>query len=202
MALTAEPLILASASPARAMLLRAAGLAFAIEPAAIDEAKLKAEARRAGDSVLACALGLAIEKAGAVSRQHRDALVIGADQMLAAGAEWFDKPADLDAARRQLIALRGRTHVLATAVCAVRDGTPLWRATAAPELTMRRFSNAFLEAYIAAEGETLLGSVGAYRLEGRGVQLFNRISGDHFAVLGLPLIELLNFLRERGAIPA
>src|SRR5438552_13234205 len=172
MALTAEPLILASASPARAMLLRAAGLAFAIEPAAIDEAKLKAEARRAGDSALACALGLAIEKAGAVSRLHRDALVIGADQMLAAGAEWFDKPADLDAARRQLIALRDRTHVLATAVCAVRDGTPLWRATAAPELTMRRFSDAFLEAYIAAEGETLLGSVGAYRLEGRGVQLF------------------------------
>ena len=202
MARTPEPIILASASAARAALLRAACLPFAVEPAAIDEARLKRESRQAGDSAIACATALATEKAAAVSRRHQEALVIGADQVLAAGAEWFDKPGDLAEAEAQLRALRGCCHRLATAVCVARAGVPLWRAASEPELTMRQFSDAFLAAYIAAEGEALLGSVGAYRLEGRGVQLFSRISGDHFAVLGLPLVELLGFLRERGAILA
>ena len=197
----AERLILASASAARAALLRAAGVEFAIEPAAIDEAPLKREARASGDSAIACAVALATEKARHVSAGVPRALVIGADQILALGTEWFDKPANLQAARDQLRSLRGQTHSLATAVCVVRDGVPLWRGGNSPELTMRPFTDAFLDAYIAAEGEVLLGSVGAYRLEGRGVQLFLRISGDHFAVLGLPLIELLGFLREHGAIP-
>ena len=116
--------------------------------------------------------------------------------------EWFDKPRDLGEAREQLLGLRGRTHVLATAVCVAQEGVPVWRATSAPELTMRHFSEEFLDDYLAAEGEALLGSVGAYRLEGRGVQLFSRIGGDYFAILGLPLIELLGFLRERGLLPA
>jgi septum formation protein len=197
----AEQVILASASTARTALLRAAGVEFAIEPAAIDEAPLKREVRALGDSAIACAVALATEKARHVSNRAPEALVIGADQILERGTEWFDKPVDLGEARAQLRALRGRTHRLATAVCVVLDGVPLWRATGKPELTMRRFTEAFLEAYIAEEGEALLGSVGAYRLEGRGVQLFSRITGDHFAVLGLPLLELLGFLRERGAIP-
>jgi septum formation protein len=198
----AERVVLASASTARAALLRAAGVAFSVEPAAIGEAELKRQARHAGDSAMACAIALATEKACTVSRRERDALVIGADQILAAGSEWFDKPRDLAEARVQLLSLRGRTHQLATALCVAQAGNPLWRTTSEPELTMRRFSNGFLDAYIAAEGESLLGSVGAYRLEGRGVQLFSRVSGDHFAVLGLPLIELARFLRERGVLPA
>ena len=200
MAATAERLILASASTARAELLHAAGVEFTVEPAAIDESGLKSVARRRGDSAIACASALAAEKACMVSHRHPGALVIGADQILAVGEEWFDKPADLVEARAQLRALRGRIHRLETASIVMRDGVPLWHATSSPEMHVRRFSDAFLDAYVAAEGERLLGSVGAYRLEGRGVQLFSRISGDHFAVLGLPLIELLGFLRERGML--
>ena len=200
MAATAERVILASASAARAGLLRAAGVDFTTEPAAIDESCLKHEALFRGDSAIDCARALAAEKARVVSRRHPEALVIGADQILVLGKEWFDKPADMAEACAQLRALRGRTHRLATAAVVTRGEALLWHAVCAPEMQMRRFSDAFLEAYVAAEGEALLGSVGAYRLEGRGVQLFSRITGDHFAVLGLPLIELLGFLRERGAM--
>jgi septum formation protein len=198
MAATAERVILASASVTRAGLLRSAGIDFTTEPAAIDESDLKREARRRGNSAIGCASALATEKARIVSCRHPDALVIGADQVLAAEQQWYDKPADLAEAAAQLRALRGRIHRLATAVCVAQGGEPRWRAAATPELHMRNFSDVFLEGYIAAEGEALLGSVGAYRLEGRGVQLFSRINGDHFAVLGLPLMELLAFLRERG----
>jgi septum formation protein len=200
MAATAERLILASASTARARMLEAAGVAFTIEPAAIDEARIKAAAREAGQTAIACAVALAAEKARAVSQHHPEALVIGADQMLVTGPEWVDKPRDLGEARAQLQALRGRTHVLATAVCVMRGGECLWHATSQPELTMRRFTDAFLDRYIAEEGEALTGSVGAYRLEGRRAQLFARISGGYFAVLGMPLLELLDFLRDRGAL--
>ena len=200
MASTPERIILASASASRAALLRAAGIDFAIEPAPIDEAELKFAAQHAGESAIACATVLAAAKACCISRRHPAALVIGADQLLAAGREWFDKPGDLVEARMQLRALRGRAHVLATAVCVASGGEALWRVASMPELTMRDFSDAFLEAYIAAEGEALLGAVGAYRLEGRGVQLFSRIAGDHFAVIGLPLVELQGFLRARGVL--
>ena len=200
MAAKVERIILASASTARAGLLRSAGVDFTVEPASIDESCLKREARQRGDSAIDCASELAAEKARAVSHRHPDALVIGADQILAVGEEWFDKPADLAEAYAQLRALRGRTHRLETAAVVACGGDLLWRGTSSPEMCMRRFSDAFIAAYVAAEGEVLLGSVGAYRLEGRGVQLFSRITGDHFAVLGLPLIELLGFLRERGAM--
>ena len=200
MASTPERIILASASPTRARLLEAAGVAFAVEPAAIDESPIKHEMRLAGRPAIECAQALARAKAATVSARHPDALVIGADQLLAAGDEWHDKPNTLAEARLQLQRLRGRAHVLATAVCILCDGECLWQTASQPELTMREFSEAFLENYIAAEGEAILGSVGAYRLENRGIQLFSRMTGDHFTVLGLPLFELLEFLRSRGAL--
>jgi septum formation protein len=195
---THSRLILASASMARAAMLRDAGIEFIIEPALIDETAIKDKCRRAGRGALACATALAAAKACVVARRHPEALVIGADQVLVAGDEWFDKPADLAGAAAQLRRLRGCSHALATAACVYRGEDCLWQASALPEVTMRRFGEGFLADYITAEGEALLGSVGAYRLEGRGVQLFSRIDGDHFAILGLPLIELLGFLRRRG----
>ena len=198
----ADPIILASASTARARLLEAAGIAFSIHPANIDETRIKSAARETGQTATACAAMLAAEKARHVSLWHPEALVIGADQILVAGDEWYDKPQSLAEARMQLQSLCGRTHVLATAASTVHAGREIWCGTSAPEMTMRSFSEAFLDRYIAAEGDAVLGSVGAYRLEGMGVQLFDRMKGDHFAVLGLPLLELLHFLRGRGALPS
>lgn len=192
------PLVLASASAARARLLREAGVEFAVEPADIDETAVKISCR--GGEPMACAQALAAAKARAISARHPDALVIGADQILAAGGEWFDKPADLAAARAQLRALRGRTHSLATSVCVCLGSAVRWRWGSEPRLTMRDFSDGFLDSYIAAEGAVLLGSVGAYRLEAVGVQLFAAVEGDHFTIQGLPLIELLAYLREAGAL--
>ncbi len=182
-------------------MLHAAAIDFAVHPADIDESVVKRAVHAAGRTANEAAAALAKAKACTVSRRFASAYVIGADQILVVGSQWFDKPRDLAEARTQLVALRGCTHELATAVCVARDGRALWQAATAPQLTMRRFSDEFLDAYVAAEGESLLGAVGAYRLEGRGVQLFARISGDHFAVLGLPLLELLGFLRECGAVP-
>jgi septum formation protein len=195
-----ERLVLASASAARAKLLAAAGVDFMVEPANINEQALKERLAADGADADRCALALAEAKALTVSERHPDALIIGADQILVCDGRWFDKPAALSEARRQLMALRGCSHVLETAVCAVRNGERLWQAASAPQLTMRRFSDAFLDDYLAAEEKAILGSVGVYRLEGRGIQLFERIDGDYFAVLGLPLLELLRFLRGRGGL--
>jgi len=195
-----EPLILASASTARAAMLSAAGVEFTVEPTFTDEAAIKREHLAAGGDVLACAMALAEAKARTIAARHLAALVIGADQILAAGDEWFDKPETVDEAVAQLRRLRGRDHVLVTAACVYRGKARLWHATAMPRLTMRRFSEAFLAGYIAAEGDAVLGSVGAYRIEGRGAQLFARTEGDHFGILGLPLLELLEFLRGRGVL--
>jgi septum formation protein len=195
-------LVLASASPTRAMLLRNAGLAVTIDPAAVDEDAAKESLRAAGAGPAAAATSLAELKARKVSLRHPGALVLGADQMLDCEGTWFDKPADLVAARRQLLALRGRRHVLHSAAVAVEDGVRLWHHVGEAGLTMRPFSERFLDDYIEAAGVDLLGSVGAYRLEGLGVQLFAAIAGDHFTILGLPLLALLDFLRGRQMLAA
>ncbi len=197
---TPETLILASASSARAAMLRAAGVEFSADPAAVDEAAIKREHRAAGRDALVCAMALAEAKARVVAARHPLALVIGADQILVADDEWFDKPDDFEAAAAQLRRLRGHSHSLVTAACVFRDDMRLWHAISMPKLRMRNFGEAFLSGYIAAEGDAVLGSVGAYRIEGRGVQLFAHVEGDHFSILGLPLLELLEFLRERGIL--
>ena len=196
-----EDLVLASASTARAGLLAAAGIDFRIEPAELDEGLLQQICRARGRDAAECALALAKAKARQVAeRCGRAAVVIGADQLLVRGGVWFDKPADLRQVRTQLQALRGRTHEVVAAVCAVQDGSRLWHAVSRSRLTMRNFTDVFLDDYIAAEGADVFGSVGAYRLEGKGVQLFEVIEGDHFAILGLPLLELLGFLRTKDMI--
>jgi septum formation protein len=201
MAWTGERLILASSSPTRRRLLGDAGLEFETEPARIDEDVIKARFAADGRSATDCASALAEAKARYVAAHHPCGLVIGADQILVCGGVWFDKPANMADARHQLQKLRGRTHRLVTAACVVEGQACIWRRNATAELTMREFADAFLDRYVKAEGTAILGSVGAYRLEGRGIQLFARVEGDYFAILGLPLLELLSFLRERGALP-
>jgi septum formation protein len=193
-------LILASASTSRARLLRAAGVEFTIDPADIDESVIKQEHQARGLDVESCAMALAEAKAHAVASRQPEALVIGADQILVCAGEWFDKPGDLTEAAAQLRRLRGHDHLLVTACCVYRGDVKLWQDVSTPKLTMRHFGDAFLAGYIEAEGDAVLGSVGAYRIEGRGVQLFARIEGDHFAILGLPLSELLPFLRRQGVV--
>jgi septum formation protein len=192
-----EELILASASPVRARLLSGAGIEVRVEPAAVDEEAVKRRFHDADRAPADCALALAEAKAGRIAERRDQALVIGADQILVCGSKWFDKPDGFGSARRQLQELRGRMHELVTAVCVMQQGTRLWHTVSRPRLSMRNFSDAFLDEYLAGEGTALLGSVGAYRLEGRGVQLFDWVEGDYFAILGLPLLELLGFLRDR-----
>jgi septum formation protein len=194
------PLILASSSTVRAELLRSAGVAFGVEPAAIDEAEIKAAFQAERRAAADCANALAEAKAMRVAHRHPGSLVIGADQLLVCEVSWFDKPIDRAAARAQLLALRGKCHELVSAVCVVRDGERLWHFVDRSTLTMRNFSDKFLEDYLDVGGAEILGSVGAYRLEGVGVQLFARIEGGHFAILGLPLLPLLDFLRGHGVV--
>jgi septum formation protein len=194
------PLILASASAARGALLRNAGIAFTAAPAAIDEEEIKAAFRAERRPVAECATALAEAKAARVARGHPGSLVIGADQMLVCDGIWFDKPGDPAVARAQLVALRGKRHELISAVSVVRDGELLWHFVDRSILTMRDFSDEFLDDYLAAVGKDVLGAVGAYHLEGRGVQLFARIEGGYFAILGLPLLPLLDFLRGHGIV--
>jgi len=194
------PLILASASPARLAMLSAAGVATEAVPARIDEAAVKqallAEAAPPRD----IADKLAELKALRVSARQPGRLVLGADQVLVAGGRLFDKPDSPAAARDQLLALRGRRHQLLSAAVVARDGQPVWRHVGAARLTMRPFSDAFLDTYLARLGDLALTSVGCYHLEGLGAQLFARVEGDYFTVLGLPLLELLGFLRARGVL--
>jgi len=168
----------------------------------MDEAAIKRIFQADRAAAADCALALAEAKAQEVGRHHQHALVVGADQILVCGGRWFNKPTDLGDARDQLQALRGRTHELVTAVCAVRETTRIWHTVTSAKLTMRHFSDTFLNAYLGAERAAILGSVGGYRLEGRGIQLFADIQGDYFAILGLPLLDLLSFLRTRDAVPS
>jgi septum formation protein len=193
-------LILASASASRRAILQAAGLMFAVQPAQIDEGAIKRSAMADGTSADDAALLLAELKAKRVSSHDPEALVIGADQILVCDGAWFDKPGDVSAAADQLRALRCCAHELATAVACQQDGQHIWHSVARPRLWMRPFSDEFLDAYLAAEGGDVTGTVGAYRLEGRGAHLFDRVEGDHTAILGLPLLPLLGFLRQHGVL--
>jgi len=201
-----EPiLVLASSSASRRAVLERAGLTFEALPAHVDEAALKESAQAEGIPPEDAAIMLAEAKAERIARRIPDALVIGGDQLLVCRMEdgrdrWFDKPADLIAARAQLQALRGKTHRLVNATVAWRGGARIWQDITSPRLTMRTFSDSFLDSYLAAEGEVLCASVGGYRVEGLGIHLFSRIEGEHSAILGLPLIPLLGFLRGHGVI--
>ena len=195
-------LVLASASAARARLLDASGVRAVIDPAAIDEARIKAAQRAAGATTENCALALAEAKARAVAPRHPGALVLGADQMLECAAAWVDKPASLEEARAQLRALGGREHKLVTTAAVLRNEHVLWRHVERARVILRRFSDAFLDFYLDAMGDRVLQSVGGYELEGLGAQLVARIEGDYFAILGLPLLPLLEFLRAEGALRA
>lgn len=193
-------LILASGSAARRRILERAGVSFAVETAEVDEAaiieSLESEKARGRD----VADLLAEMKALRVSGRHPGAFVIGADQVLSLGFELFQKPGNTVAARAQLRRLRGQTHELSSAVCVARDGAVVWRVVQEARLTMRDFSDAFLETYLGEAGEDILGSVGAYHVEGLGIQLFSRIDGDAFTIQGLPLLPLLDFLRTHGIV--
>ena len=192
-------LVLASKSRVRADLMSAAGLSFEMVGSQVDEegAKARLLARKASPREIAQAL--ADEKAVAVSNAS-PGLVIGADQTLELDGALFDKVATIEAARHRLVCLRGCVHQLHAAVSAARDGAVLWRTVKTVSLAMRAVSDAFLDGYLARNGEALLSSVGCYQLEGEGVQLFERIDGDYFAILGLPMIELLEFLRGQGVV--
>jgi len=201
MAPDAPSLVLASASAARARLLADAGLRVHCQAAAIDEESLKASLKAEGATPAQVAETLAELKAQRVAAKFAGALVIGADQMLSCNDVWFDKPPDRDHAAAQLRALSGKTHTLWTAVCVVRNGNRMWHHNAAARLTMRPLSDAFVETYLTAAGPAVYGCVGAYQLEGLGAQLFTKVEGDFFTVLGMPLLPLLDFLRSNKALP-
>ena len=195
------PLILASESKSRARILEAAGLAFIAEPPGLDEATMRQAV--SGEKLLAphdVAEVLARAKAEAVSDLARQAYVIGADQVLALGNTILTKPDSMEAARRQLLDLSGKMHSLHTSVAVATNGEAIWAETAIATLTMRKLSPEFIGRYLAAAGEEVLTSVGAYQIEGLGVQLFDKIEGDYFSILGLPLLPLLDTLRREGVI--
>ena len=192
--------VLASASATRRWLLDAAGIAAGADPSDVDEHAFKARAREADMGPDAMVLALADAKALAVSRRHAGALVIGADQLLVCGTRVFDKAASLQQAEDTLKFLRGRSHRLVTAVTVVLDGSTVWRHVENAWLTMRPFSDAFLAHYLEEAGDAVLMSVGAYRIESHGIQLFSQMAGDHFTILGLPLLPLMKVLREQGAL--
>jgi len=192
-------LVLASTSRSRRQLLANAGLEFDVDPSGVDEeeATRRLLANRASPQKIAEAL--AEMKAVRVSSRRPRALVVGGDSTLAVNGRLFDKPSTLAAARKQLLALRGQTHELFSSVVVAKDGERLWHCSERARLTMRPFSEAFLDAYLARAGQSVLGSVGAYQLEGLGAHLFSRVDGDYFTILGLPLLPLLSFLAAHGA---
>ncbi len=200
-AIEKDPLVLASASAVRARLLSAAGVPFRVMPADLPEAELRGELHAAGRRAAEAAAELARRKALAVAEQvpARD-LLLGADQILEFEGEWLGKCADREAASRLLRRLRGRRHRLFTAAVLVREKTVVWHRVERVELEMRPFSDAFLRRYLDRCGEAVLRAVGAYELEGPGAQLFARIEGDFFAVLGLPLLPLLEALRREAVL--
>jgi septum formation protein len=198
--LAVDPLMLASKSASRRAVLESAGIPIDIEPADVDEREI--EARAGFDDPGQVAALLAREKAKAVSAKHPGRMVLGADQTLALGKRRFSKAPNRAVAREQVAALRGSTHTLHSALAVMRGGAVLFETVDAAHLTMRKFSDAFLDSYLDAVGDKALSSVGGYQLEGMGIQLFERVEGDHFTVLGLPLLPLLGWLRQAGLLVA
>ncbi len=196
--LASDPLVLASRSAVRRTLLKAAGVPIEVHPADIDERGLETGAKSEAPAVIAARL--AREKASAVAGLRPGRLVLGADQTLALDARRFAKPADRADARAQLRALSGRTHELHSAIVFVQDVTVLFEHVGTARLTMRSFSDRFLDLYLEAVGSAATASVGAYQIEGAGIQLFERVEGDYFTILGLPLMVALDFLRRRGCL--
>lgn len=196
--LSPQPLVLASKSEVRGKMLAAAGLRIEIRPAPIDERA--AEAKAGTTDAAAIARYLARAKADAVAPDVPGYLVLGADQTLARGSARFSKPADRAEALEQLRSLRGRTHELHSALALVRDGKLIFDCVDSARLTMRNVSDRFLEDYLGMAGDTALASVGGYQLEGIGIHLFERVEGDYFTILGLPLLLLLSFLRQNKLV--
>jgi septum formation protein len=194
----AKPLILASQSPARQSLLTNAGVPFEAIPAEIDERAIQCASGLSLPSQVAALL--AREKAVSVSLRHPGQFVVGADQTLALGERLFSKPAGRAQAAAQLQALAGQTHELHSATAVARDGETLFESVSIARMTMRPLDDAAISAYLDAAGEAVTTSVGAYQLESLGVHLFDRIEGDHFTILGLPLLPLLKFLRSQGLL--
>ena len=196
-------IILASQSASRKAMLEAAGVAFTAEAAGVDEESVKAAMIAEGTDGRRLADALAEMKAVKVSRRHPTTLVLGCDSTVAAeDGSLIDKAETRAESRAQLQALRGTTHRLTSAAVVALGGEPIWRHVDTARLTMRSFSDAFLDSYLDAEWPAIGGCVGGYRLEGLGAQLFSRIDGDHFTILGLPLLPLLDWLRVRGELPA
>lgn len=195
-----EVVVLASASASRRALLTNAGVPIEVAPARIDEDEVKQALRAEGAAAAQAAETLAELKAQRASGQRPGRLVVGADQILICEGAWFDKPGGRAEAAEHLARLAGRRHTLVTSAVVVRDRTRLWHHTAEAQLTMRPLETLFIERYLDAVGEDACASVGAYQLEGLGVQLFTHIDGDFFTILGLPLLPLLAFLREHGVL--
>ncbi len=194
------PIILASASKTRATLLQNAGIPVICEAAHIDEEMVKETLAAEGANAVIVAETLAEMKAQRVSQRHPEAIVIGGDQTLECEGQWFDKPDGIEGLRAHMKALRGRIHRLNAAVCVVKEGKRLWHMTDPAEMTMWLFDNDFMEKYIEMAGPDICDSVGGYRLEGIGAQLFSAVKGDYFTVLGLPLLPLIGFLRANKVI--
>jgi septum formation protein len=200
--LSPEPLLLASTSATRRALVEAAGLSIELEDPRVDERSVEAPLRASGASTAEIALHLARAKALAVSRRHPGRLVLGGDQTLACGDADFTKPKDRAAAHDQLARLAGRTHHLHSAAALARDGAIVFDVSESAALTMRAMEDDYIARYLAASGDAVLRSVGGYQLEGIGVQLFAKIEGDHFTILGLPLLPVLEALRREGCLAA
>lgn len=201
--MTAPTLVLASTSASRRQMLAAAGIPFEALSPKVDEEMLKESLRREGASVRDQADALAEAKAVKISRRLPGALVLGGDQMLETeDGRALDKAADMAELRAQLMDLRGKPHLLRSAIVIAEDGRAVWRQLDSARLWVRNFSEAWLDDYLAEEGEELLWGVGGYRIEGRGVQLFERIQGDQFTIRGLPLVPLLGYLRTRVVMPS
>jgi septum formation protein len=197
----APPLILASRSTARAAMLAAAAVPFESLPAPVDEAAVTAGMLAEGAPARDVADALAELKARRVAARAPGALVLGADQVMSCDGRLFDRPRDAEQARAQLVELRGRTHELYAAAVVYEAARPVWRYVGQARLTMRPFSDAFLDHYLTDQGTALWETVGIYRIEAAGAQLFARVEGDLFTIMGLPLLELLAFLRSRGVVP-